>query len=104
MYIHDNDVTHYFQDPSNGNKQKLNNQKYLIAIVSTVSIITILVAFMFFVIVVRRCLRDDLRNRTYTCYPANDILTTEQYVAFLQKNGYANPTCRLPQKYLDDHD
>lgn len=82
---------------------KLKNQKYLIAVVSTVSVITIIVALVFFIVVVRRTLQKDVPGR-FTSLPAPDILTNEQYVAFLQKNGYANPTCRLPQKYLDDHD
>lgn len=82
---------------------KLKNQKYLIAIVSTVSVITIIVALVFFIVVVRRTLRKDVSG-PFTTLPAADILTNEQYVAFLQKNGYANPTCLLSQKYIDDQD
>ena len=52
---------------------------------------------------VRRTLQKDASHR-FTTFPTADILTNEQYVAFLQRNGYANPTCRLPRKYLDDHD
>ena len=59
--------------------------------------------FIMFILQVRRTLHKDVSGR-FTTLPSADILTNEQYVAFLQKNGYANPTCRLPQKYLDDHD
>lgn len=82
---------------------KLKNQKYLIAIVSAVSVITIIVALVFFIVVVRRTLRKDVSG-PFTTLPSADILTNEQYVAFLQKNGYANPTCLLSQKYIDDQD
>jgi len=91
------------EDEEDEDNSKLKNQKYLIAVVSTVSVITIIVALVFFIVVVRRTLHKDVAGR-FTSLPAADILTNEQYVAFLQKNGYANPTCRLPQKYLDDHD
>lgn len=91
------------EDKKEEDSSKLKNQKYLIAIVSTVSVITIIVALVFFIVVVRRTLHKDVSGR-FTTLPSADILTNEQYVAFLQKNGYANPTCRLPQKYLDDHD
>lgn len=87
-------------DDNNDDGSNLQNQKYLIAIVSAVSCITILVALIFFILVVRRTLQKD----RFTALPSADILTNEQYVTFLQKNGYANPTCRLPQKYLDDQD
>jgi len=91
------------EEKKDEDSSKLKNQKYLIAIVSTVSVITIIVALVFFIVVVRRTLHKDVSGR-FTTLPSADILTNEQYVAFLQKNGYANPTCRLPQKYLDDHD
>ena len=52
---------------------------------------------------VRRTLRKDVSG-PFTTLPSADILTNEQYVAFLQKNGYANPTCLLSQKYIDDQD
>ena len=87
--------------PNENDRDESNLQtQYLIAIVSAVSCITILVALIFFILVVRRTLHKD----RFTALPSADILTNEQYVTFLQKNGYANPTCRLPQKYLDDQD
>lgn len=78
---------------------KLWNKKYLTAIVSAVSGLTVLIALVFFILVVRRTLQRD-SSRNYTDIPRADILSDEQYVAFLQKNGYANPTCRLK---IPDH-
>lgn len=82
---------------------KPGGQKYLTAAVSAVSCLTILAALIFFILVVRRTLQRD-STRAYTDIPRADILSDEQYVEFLQKNGYANPTCRLTQKYLDHND
>lgn len=101
-FDNDVDLTVEKEDEEEEDGSKLRNQKYLIVIVSTVSCITILVALVFFILVVRRTLHKDAGR--FTALPSADILTNEQYVAFLQRNGYSNPTCKLPQKYLDDYD
>eukprot|EP00116_Pleurobrachia_bachei_P014149 sb/3474411/ len=79
------------------------SEETLIVIVSVISAVTIVVALVFFLIVVRRTfVKSSSGQRSMTAH--TDLLTAQQYVSFLQKNGYANPTCRLPQKYLNEKD
>jgi len=70
----------------------------IVIVVGAVCCCIIIPAFLFFVYIVQKTLKKKKK------FPSSDTLSNEQYVAILQKNGFENPTCRLPRKYLDDHD
>jgi len=89
--------------PSQTDETVIETQKTImtsgiVIVVGAVCCCIIIPAFLFFVYIVQKTLKKKKK------FPSSDTLSNEQYVAILQKNGFENPTCRLPRKYLDDHD